>query len=777
MADPIEDNLETAVKMLNVQKDMTIELEKHESLLNSLSGLDTNIEKSIQKQLANATHSNEMLISGYKHLNELYEQSKTIAVNTDEAVRDRLKHLEKSRKEELFALTRQRDISKMLAEYQLAALDKIKKKHDFIYDLVSSTLGFKFKEIDAYKAVNAQLGSLFPKIKAFNAGLLSGFLILVQYARAMYDSFEKAAFEFRKYAGMFRDTAKPLRRMAEDITVQFHNVGVSIDGAYVSLKSLGTEMGGLHNITKDITITTALLSSQLGVSEENTAGMLRNLAVVSKSTMQSQKSMALFTADISQAAGVPLNMVMGDVAKMSGAAFSMMSKMPMAIIKSAVEARRLNTTINDIARASESILDFQNSVNAEMEASVLVGRAINLQRARELAYHGKIVESTREILDIAKRIDFQNLDFFQMQAFARATGRSVEELTKMLQAEKQISAARMSTDPAVQRQLQAYEKMKAYNEDMARESANNLETQLMHQANQERMVALQNKWNQLLMQASQVLLPILDVFVSIVGALISVGPLLSGAFMMFKGINSIVMSLAGKFVFFENVANVILRIMGPIKSLFVGISSMASIFGRVGSILVGFGKFVPVLGWIILAFQVISSAIKHIGSFLRGEISIGTALKNIVYDVLLKPFVDAWNWIKGIFVGRSPSELAMGIVKGLISVQTMMFNVLTYPFRKAWSWISGSPAPALFSATPQTPDASLSGGKEGEAAKAEAAAESPATKRLDDILSAIQTLNKNLETGKIGVYIDGQLMSATVARQTAFKGGFGMNVV
>ena len=46
---------------------------------------------------------------------------------------------------------------------------------------------------------------------------------------------------------------------------------------------------------------------------------------------------------------------------------------------------------------------------------------------------------------------------------------------------------------------------------------------------------------------------------------------------------------------------------------------------------------------------------------------------------------------------------------------------------------------------------------------------------LGNILDAINILNKNLESGKIGFYIDGQLMSATLARQTEFRNGYGVN--
>jgi hypothetical protein len=458
---------------------------------------------------------------------------------------------------------------------------------------------------------------------------------------------------------------------------------------------------------------------------------------------------------------------MGDIAKMSGTAFAMMNKMPLAMIKAAVEARRLNTTINDMARASESILDFQNSVNAEMEASVLLGQSINLQRARYLVYNKDIVGSTEEILRIAKNIDFQNLDVFQMQAFARATGRSVEELAKMLQAEKQMDDIRASTDPKVQAQLQAYERMKAANEATAKDAANNLETIIKQRANQERMVALQTQWNKLLMEASRVLLPILDVGLQLAGAFISFLPAL-------MPVVTVVSTIAGWFMKIESFANKILGIVMPIKTFLLGVQAATtgwmSALGKVIGFAGFFGKWIPIIGWIITGFQLISSIWKN---FDLSAPFFG--LDKVIKEVLFQPFIDVWNWIKGIFVGRSPSVLAMGIVKGIVSAQQMILDALMWPIRKAASFLPDFLKPAFLKTAPQTPEATLSGKEKSAGAPAEEAAKSPANQTLNEILLAIRILNNNLESGKIGVYIDGSLVSSTLARKLEFKGSFGMN--
>lgn len=765
-------NVEHVKKMLDFQKDLTEQVDARKKILQQIDHLDTSAASRINKQMGDSERHAQKYNTLYKDLQvTMQEFAQTLETDINKTSR---RNAIESIKEEIAWTKDKFEVSRLEWEIALKELEKIKQRHDFINGAIISRLGLELKEITLIQKTTDELSSMFGGLSRGQAGALSAILVITAFARSMYDSFEKSAWSFRKSAGIFREEAKHIRRTAEYIAVDFAQVGMTIDDAYKSFKNLGTEMGGFYNASRDLVLTTSLLSVQIGVAEEHSVGLLRNLAVVSKGTMQSQKYAALFAAELANAAGVPVDTVMADVAKMSGSTFSLMSKLPSVIIKSTVEARRLNTSINDIARASESILDFQSSVNAEMEASVLLGSAINLQRARELAYRGQIVESTKEILNIAKKIDFQNLDYFQMQSFARATGRSVDELNKMLQAETEIANAKLSTDPAIQRQLKAYEQMKSYNEDMALTSGKNLEHQLQSRANQERMVMLQNQWNKLLMQASEMFLPIIDLGLTLTGVLVSALPILLSIGGAIKGIGMLIGRVGDKIAVISRVTNS--WILFGNKMATIG-GTVLNIFGKFGGFLGAFGKFIPILGWVITAFQIVSSSIRNISAFLRGEVGFGTALFGILDDVLLKPFKQAWEWIKSIFIGRSPSELAMGIVRGIISVQSMIYDALTYPFRKAWSWISGTPSPTLFSATPQTADQSISGGSVASTttSRDKSESDSAANKTLNDILIAIKTLNSNLESGKIGVYVDGSLVSSTLARKLEFKGAFGMN--
>jgi hypothetical protein len=104
-----------------------------------------------------------------------------------------------------------------------------------------------------------------------------------------------------------------------------------------------------------------------------------------------------------------------------------------------LQATQLGLSLSKVADISEKLLDFQSSIGSEFKASAILGRQINLQKARQLAFEGNITGALNETLDRVEEIgDFDKLNFFQRKAIAEATGLSVSELQKELNLRRQI---------------------------------------------------------------------------------------------------------------------------------------------------------------------------------------------------------------------------------------------------------------------------------------------------------------------------------------------------
>jgi hypothetical protein len=110
------------------------------------------------------------------------------------------------------------------------------------------------------------------------------------------------------------------------------------------------------------------------------------------------------------------------------------------IARQAIEARRLGSTLKDVLKTTEDLLDFENGIEKELVAATFVGGQFNLSQARALAYAGKNVEAQKEILRQVERSGkFADQDMFTKKVLADAAGMTVEQLTKQLQIQKLLS--------------------------------------------------------------------------------------------------------------------------------------------------------------------------------------------------------------------------------------------------------------------------------------------------------------------------------------------------
>lgn len=747
---PTPEDVGNLKDFLNLNKELDDILRKQAARKKDLLDLDSSMGKQLE---VNHAEERKLLKLQVDKFSELVVQEREMHM-ADHARQDELKVVIASIKQEL--QIGGKVLENLQAQMQLDA-QRAKAKYEYetrYFQLVKDGFNHQFKFSEK---LSGTYSKVFERLKAFpleigeaTAGLLAGFVAVFEDGFNRFKLWDAEAAKFRNNMGMFRDSASKVRDMVERIAVQFMGVGVTLGDAYSAVTSLGIQMGGVHNVSKKIAETTALFKAQLGVATEDTAEFLRNMAAISHTTMEAQESSALYAHNLAQAAGVPLTAVMKDVAKLSGTTLAMISKYPNIVLRTAIEARKMNTTIADMARASRELLNFNENVTNEMEASVLLGRDIDLQKARQLAYQKDLEGSTKEILRLTKQIDFSNLDPFQMQAFARATGRSEDELLKMVQAEKEMEAARKN--PALAKQVADYDRMKSLSGNMLKDENERAKLQLMQSANQDRMAILSNKWNQLLAKATQLLFPLIDGLLLITGYLVDFIPLtmaFAGAFgkgLVFIG-NGIEKLIGGS-IMFTNAWKAALSYgtttmtFGQKALVFISKLGMgfASVIGKFGKFVGFFAKWLGPIGLVITAFQGIYGFIQGFkeggllgglrGAFV-GIIPFGDKILNIfsgmfswigdiasafvkwfhpidiaieafnnmdaiiqgikesitgVGEWIVLTFNKAWDGIKD-WLGFSPSNLGLRIVQGIASVSAMIFDAITSPFRDAFAWV------------------------------------------------------------------------------------------
>jgi hypothetical protein len=86
---------------------------------------------------------------------------------------------------------------------------------------------------------------------------------------------------------------------------------------------------------------------------------------------------------------------------------------------------------------ADKLLDYESSIAAEMEASVLLGRSINLDKARQLAYSGKIKEMQEEVKrQVGGEAEFAKMGVVQREALGDAIGLNAVQLAEFVKAQE-----------------------------------------------------------------------------------------------------------------------------------------------------------------------------------------------------------------------------------------------------------------------------------------------------------------------------------------------------
>jgi hypothetical protein len=185
-----------------------------------------------------------------------------------------------------------------------------------------------------------------------------------------------------------------------------------------------------------------ILTKEIGLSKEAALGFQESLAV---SNIEATKGVDIVYDQI--AAFANQNKIVADGRKI----FDQINKTSKLIqlnfkgnipllTKTILEANKLGLSLEQVDKIAGSLLDFESSISAELEAELLTGRNINLERARLFALNNDIAGLTKEIANQGiNAANFASMNRIQQEAIAKALGMSASELGDSLYKQELIT--------------------------------------------------------------------------------------------------------------------------------------------------------------------------------------------------------------------------------------------------------------------------------------------------------------------------------------------------
>ena len=266
------------------------------------------------------------------------------------------------------------------------------------------------------------------KLQKTSNTLIDGFLTAMMKA-------DEETTQMGRNLNLSKSEAVALKQEFAVAALQSGDIAVNSIRMGKAMGALNEQLGTAVRFNDELLMTTSKLTDVVGLSAE-AAGSLAFQAQRSGETLRSVEENALGASyELQQGAGVALNLkgVLEATGKVSGQLRAQLGANPVEIAKAVTAAKLLGAEIEDIAAASKQLLEFESSIESELEAELLTGKQLNLERARAAALAGDQATVAAELAkNMGTFTDFTKMNTLQQDALAKSMGMSTDALSDML---------------------------------------------------------------------------------------------------------------------------------------------------------------------------------------------------------------------------------------------------------------------------------------------------------------------------------------------------------
>jgi hypothetical protein len=386
-------------------------------------------------------------------------------------------------------------------------LDEVKEKmREIAGDIEGNPNSFsnKFKVLrGGIKEIGTQL-----KTSLKDPLIVTGFLI-DQIFNALKKS-DKATGDLAKAFNITYTDASNLREELIQMGNSSGDIAINARSLQESMVSVGNSLNSNAVLNEKDLITFTKLREQVGFTNEELAEM-QKLTFVNGGNLEDNVANLLIAAKTTSLNNkVLLNekTIMSEVAKTSKAIQLSLGGSGKELGNAVAQAKALGMNMQQLENIAGSLLNFESSIASELEAELLTGKDLNLERARMYAINNDLAGVAREInKQFGSTAEFGKMNRIQQEAAAKAIGMSREELAATLtdqEALKDISADQVGK---AQEALNAARARGMTEEQIRKKTIDNLMSQ---QSIQERLNNTTEKLQEIFVNIAQPLMPLLD---------------------------------------------------------------------------------------------------------------------------------------------------------------------------------------------------------------------------------------------------------------------------
>ena len=291
---------------------------------------------------------------------------------------------------------------------------------------------------------------------------------------------------------------------------------------------------------------------------------------------------------------------------------------PSALAAAAQKAKLLGHDLKKVQDIGDGMLDIEQSLEKEMEARVLTGKNLQLDKARELALNGDIAGLQDELLKQAGGLgEFTKMNRIQQKSMAEAMGMSVEEMTTMLSNADKLQKMGVSQKRLDEMQNMNAEELRKLNQDGMNDV---MKGEIEKMAKEKESAAIKERMSNIVTKLQEKLSKLLSPILEMVHGMLDATEAGGGFDEIIESISS---TVKGIIPIVKTVFSVMTALIKPVMSIFGFISNIGSSVVQVKD---ATGKLTGQTEVVKSSFGGILGVVTAIGAAFAGKALLGKGM-------------------------------------------------------------------------------------------------------------------------------------------------------
>jgi hypothetical protein len=393
-------------------------------------------------------------------------------------------------------------------------------------------------------------------------------LMIMRQLYLTFKNVDKATGDLAKSFNITYTQANDVRKQLSDMAMDSGDIVVNTRTLQESLIAVGSALGSNAKLNEKDLVAFTQMRESAGLTNEELVEM-QKLTYVNGGYLEDNVGSLLGAAKMTGLRNKMLlneKDIMRDVAKTSKAIQLSLGGQGKSLGEAAAQVKILGMNMQQVENIAGSLLDFESSISAELEAELLTGKDLNLERARLYAINNDMAGVAREIRkNYGDTAEFAKLNRIQQEAAAKAVGMSREDLARTLTDEKALRGLTGEKLNEAQAALEFARAQGMTEKQISEESITNLKNQM---SIQERLNLAVEKLKESFVIIAEILIPVFDGFAKLVSWL-------AQSKILLKSISILIGAIATKSII-TAIANIFgsnARVLGPLGAIAGGIAT------------------------------------------------------------------------------------------------------------------------------------------------------------------------------------------------------------